>query len=107
MHLEDILNDINTIIEAYESGKYMSSENLRKMLRELSAKYHYLTINNIDAYQRWNNAIYNREEKVSVASAKVKADEEVPELRITRKILQAVDHVIWSMRSELSIIKKD
>lgn len=107
MHLEDILNKVNTIIEAYESGKYMSSENLRKMLRQLSANYHYLTLTNIDAYQRWNSTVYNREDGISVASAKVKADEEVPELRITRKILQAVDHVIWSMRSELSIIKKD
>lgn len=107
MNLEKILKKTFDIIETYESGAWVSSDNLRVMLREISANYTYITKFNIEAYRDWNASIYNRENKTSVASAKIKADEEVPQLRETRKLLQAIDHVIWSMRSELSIIKKD
>ncbi len=35
------------------------------------------------------------------------SEQEVPELRMIRKIMEATDNVIWSMRSELSIIKNE
>ena len=107
MSLDKILKKAFDIMETYESGAWVSSDNLRIMLRELSVNYAYITKENIEAYRLWNASIYNRENKTSVASARVKADEEVPQLRETRKLLQAIDHVIWSMRSELSIIKKE
>lgn len=106
MEAETILNRISEIIQEYESGSFKTAENLRELLRELSANYYYLTKINVDAYNKWNNNIYNRGDE-SVASARVKADKEVPELRMTRKIMEATDHVIWSMRSEISIIKNE
>lgn len=106
MEAEEILNRISEIITEYESGSFQTAEALRELLRELSANYYYLTKINVDAYNKWNGVIYNRGDE-SVASAKVKADKQVPELRMTRKIMEATDHVIWSMRSELSILRKE
>lgn len=105
--MEETLQKINDIIESYESGAWVSVDNLRVMMRELSACHYHLTKINVEAHQNWNAIIHNRETKESVASATVKADNEFPELRMTRKILESIDNVIWSMRSELSIIKKD
>ena len=105
--MNTILNKISEIIEHYESGSFNSLENLQTMLRELSSNYYYLTKINIESYNEWTSIIYNREDKESVASAKVKADYKVKELRMTRKILEATQHVIWSIRQEISIYKND
>lgn len=107
MELERILKNTYAIIDSYESGDWHSSQNLRVLLRDLSVNYTWITRENIEAYREWNKSVYFREDKTSVAAAKIKADEDVPALRLTRKLLQAVDHVIWSMRAELSIIKKE
>jgi hypothetical protein len=104
--MDKVLERITELIQTYESGEWLSPDKLRIILRELSANYYYLTKVNIESYNNWNNVVYNRG-KDSVSGAKVKADKEVPELRITRKILEATDHVIWSVRSELSILKKE
>ena len=75
------------------------------MLRELTANNYYLTKYNIEYFQKYNAIQYKH--KGSVSSGKVLAEEQVPELRMIRKIMEATDNVIWSMRSELSIIKKE
>lgn len=103
--MEKPLKKINDIIETYESGAWETSENLRIMLRELSTNYYYLTKYNIEAYRKYNNIQYNY--SGSVASSKIKADEEVPELRMLRKIMEATHNVMWSIKSELSIIKSE
>ena len=103
--MNEILSKITDIIETYESGAWQTSDKLRAMLRELSSNHYYLTKINIEAYNQHNAVRFNH--VGSVASGLVLADEKVPELRMTRKILDAVDHVLWSMRSELSIIKND
>jgi hypothetical protein len=103
--METILNKITDLIQTYESGAWQTPDALREMLRELTANYYYLTKHNIEAYQKHNEIQYKH--KGSVAAGKILADEQVPELRMLRKIMEATDHVIWSMRSELSIIKKE
>ena len=103
--MDNILTKISDIIETYESGAWVDTDNLRAMLRELSSNYYYLTKVNIQAYNDHNAVRHNHEG--SVARGNILADKKVPELRMTRKILDATDHVIWSMRSELSIIKKE
>ena len=105
LNVDKVLSKITDIIETYESGAWVSSDNLRAMLRELSSNHYYLTKINIDAYNKHNAVRFKHEG--SVSSGNIIADEQVPELRMTRKILDAVDHVLWSMRSELSIIKND
>jgi len=103
--MEEILQKITNLIETYESGVWVSAENLRVMLRELTANNYYLTKHNIEYFQKYNAIQYKH--KGSVSSGKVLAEEQVPELRMIRKIMEATDNVIWSMRSELSIIKKE
>ena len=103
--MQEILQKITNLIETYESGVWVSAENLRVMLRELTANNYYLTKYNIEYFQKYNAIQYKH--KGSVSSGKVLAEEQVPELRMIRKIMEATDNVIWSMRSELSIIKNE
>ena len=103
--MQEILQKITNLIETYESGVWVSADNLRVMLRELTANNYYLTKHNIEYFQKYNAIQYKH--KGSVSSGKVLAEEQVPELRMIRKIMEATDNVIWSMRSELSIIKKE
>jgi hypothetical protein len=103
--MQEILQKITNLIETYESGVWVSAENLRIMLRELTANNYYLTKHNIEYFRDYNAIQYKH--KGSVASGKILAEEQVPELRQIRKIMEATDNVIWSMRSELSIIKKE
>lgn len=105
MKLEDILTKTSDLVETYESGTWQSTDALRVMLRELSANYYYLTKHNIEAFQNHNAVQYKH--KGSVSAGLILANEQVPELRMIRKIMEATQHVIWSMRSELSIIKSE
>ena len=100
-----ILNKITEVVTEYESGKWISVENLRVMQRELSTNIYRLTKHNIEAFNEWNGIVYN--ETTSNAKAVTKADFEVPELRMTRKILEAARGVSISMNSEISILKKE
>ena len=103
--MEQILSKITELVETYESGSWKSCDNLRVMLRELTANNYYLTKFNIEYFQKFNEIQYRH--KGSVSAGKILAEEQVPELRMIRKIMEATDQVIWSMRSELSIIKNE
>lgn len=96
---------ITELITEYESGKWISADKLRVMQRQLSTSIYHLTKHNIEAFNKWNGIVYN--ETTSNAKAVTKADYEVPELRMTRKILEAARGVSISMNSELSILKKE
>lgn len=103
--MEKILTKISNLVETYESGVWVSADNLRVMLRELTTNYYHLTKYNIEYFQKYNAMQYKH--KGSVSSGKVLAEEQVPELRMIRKIMEATENVMWSMKSELSIIKKE
>jgi len=103
--MNDLLINIHDIIESYESGEWKSTEALRVMQRKLTSYNYYLTKYNIDYFQKYNAIQYKH--KGSVSSGKILAEEQVPELRMIRKIMEAIENVMWSMRSELSIIKKE
>lgn len=97
--LDKVLGEIDQIISEYESGIFISQEKLHKAQRLLSSNIYYLTKENIEAFQRWNNLVYNYEG--SNAKAVTYADNKIPELRITRKILEACKSVSIAMNSEL------
>lgn len=105
MNLEEALNRAANIIDEYESGSWQSSDKLRELLRGLTKCHYILTKENVESHIRHNAILYNFDG--SVARANVEADHEEPTLRMTRKLLDSIDHVLWSMRSELSIIKND
>jgi len=103
--MEKILNKISDIIERYESGEWVSVENLRIMLRELSSNYYFLTKYNIEAFNLHNACQYKH--KGSVSAGLILANEQEPSLRLTRKILFATSKVIDAMRSEIGILKNE
>lgn len=103
--MNNILIRITEIVESYEAGEWKSTDDLRMMQRELTANNYYLTKHNIDYFQKYNAIQYKH--KGSVSSGKILAEEQVPELRMIRKIMEATENVMWSMRSEISIIKKE
>lgn len=107
MNIQETLKKIDDIVDTYYSGLWSNTTELRTMLRELSCLNHAITSINIEAYKNWNSIIYNRQNKESVASAKVRADEEVSELRLSRKVLESTKNILLAMQQELSIMKKD
>jgi len=103
--MTEILDKISSIIEEYNSGAYLTKERLLVMSRELSTNIYFLTKHNIEAFNDWNAIIYNDEGSVNKAT--VKADFEVPELRQTRKLLEACKGVSIAINNELKIINND
>ena len=103
--MDQILNKISDLIETYESGAWQSSEDLRKMLRELTSNIYFLTKYNIEYHEKHNAVQYKH--KGSVASGLILANEQYPELRMLRKIMEAANNVSRSMTMELSIIKNE
>ncbi len=103
--MKDILNNISELVNKYDSGEWVSVDNLRVILRELSSGYYYLTKFNIEYAREWNMEVYNF--KGSDAAGQRFADLKVPELRHTRKILTAVSKVLDSIRSEIAIIRTE
>lgn len=103
--MDKILLNITDIIETYEGGAWSSLEDLRKMLRELTGNIYQLTKYNIEYHEQHNAVQYKH--KGSVSGGLVLANEQVPELRMTRKIIEAANNVSRSITMELSIIKNE
>lgn len=104
--MESILNNITECVQNYESGTFLTKEKLLTLNRRLSSNIYYLTKHNIEAFEKFNSIIYNNK-KDSNAKATVIAHQEVPELRMTRKILESCKNVSISINNELSIIKNE
>lgn len=103
--MQEILKKIHDLIETYESGVWVSLENLLIMQRELSSNIYFLSKHNITFHKEHNAVKYKH--KGSLGAGAILADEQWPELRQCRKIMESANNVLWSMRSELSIIKKE
>lgn len=103
--MEKILLKIDIIIELYNSGEWITKDKLVVLNRDLSTNLYYLTKHNIEAFNEFNGIVYNS--KLSVAKATSEAHDKVPELRHTRKILEACKNVSISINNELSILKRD
>ena len=103
--MTETLKNIDEIIEKYESGAYLTLESLRDLLRALTTSMYFLTKDNIEAHERHNAIQYKH--NGSVAGGLIFANEQVPELRQLRKILEAANNVKSSMIMELSILKNE
>ena len=103
--MEETLNKISELIERYESGTWQSVANLRIILRELSTYNYRLTKFNIEYFQDHNAVQYKH--KGTVSAGLILANEQVPELRMTRKILFATSKVIDAVRSEIAILRTE
>ena len=63
-----------------------------------------MTKHNIEYFQNHNAIQYKH--KGSVSSGLILANEQVPELRMLRKIESAANNVVNSMRSEITSLRK-
>lgn len=103
--MNTILNKISNIITKYESGEWQSADNLRLLLRELTSNIYYLTKYNIEYHEQHNAIQYKH--KGSVSGGLILANEQYPELRMLRKIIESANNVTRSMTMELSILKNE
>jgi len=103
--MDKILNNITDIIVRYESGEYLSTDNLREMLRLLSANIYHLTKYKIEYKNSYNAVRYKH--KGSLGSGEILAHEQYPELYQIRYILRSAQNVLQSIIMEISIIKAE
>ena len=103
--MNDHLNTITHVIREYESGTYLTSDRLLELLRQLSGAMYHLTVVNVSAGSKHNGVQYHFDG--SAARAKIEAEQIVPELRATRKILETCNRVHSAIIMELSILKKE
>jgi len=103
--MNTILGKISNIITKYENGEWQSADNLRLLLRELTSNIYYLTKYNIEYHEQHNAIQYKH--KGSVSGGLILANEQYPELRMLRKIIESANNVTRSMTMELSILKNE
>lgn len=105
MTLDQVLSKMQESIDKYRSGAFLSLESMREVMRDLSYCHFALTKINIEAYKEYNSILYHF--NGSVARGQIEADEQVPALRMSRKLLNTVAREIDSIRSEISIMKQE
>ena len=97
--INEILEKITTIIEAYESGQY---KDLYEGHRQLTCNMYFLGQEQVKAHQKWNRQYYLSKEKINAAKER-EADKLVPELYMCRKIMEAAKGVSIAMGYELKM----
>ncbi len=92
----EVLLNIDTIIENYESGVFRP---LNDYSRELSCNMYFLIKHQIEFKSLWN-AAYHRHEGTNAAKERY-ADDTVPQLYMCRKIWEAAKNVSISIGYEI------
>tara|TARA_R110000803_G_scaffold5445_2_gene17908 strand:- start:1856 stop:2245 length:390 start_codon:yes stop_codon:yes gene_type:complete len=102
-----VLDDVINIIETYHSLELKVDEGMTysKLLKNLSSNLFYLERYRSEYYYKHNQIMF--EFKGSVAASKIKADEQVPEIYLLRRTMNAAYRVADAMRSNISYIKKE
>lgn len=103
--MEQHLKTLAAVIQEYESGTYLTGDRLLELNRQLTGAMYHLTVINIHAGAKHNGIQYHF--NGSVARGLIEAEQTVPELRATRKILETCKRVHSSIIMELSIIKNE
>lgn len=103
--MEDHLNNITTTIETYNNLSAPDAVSVSGLLKELSSELFYLEKHRADYFNK--HAAIMFEEQSSAAKAKIKADHEVPEIYLLRRIMNAAYRVCDSMRSTISSLNKE
>jgi hypothetical protein len=97
--MNEILEKITSIIQAYESGQY---KDLYEGHRKLTCNMFFLAKEQVEAHQRHNAAYYNSVEKTNAGKER-EADKLVPELYMCRKVLETAKGVAIAMGHELKM----
>jgi hypothetical protein len=105
MNMDKILESLSNVIDQYDSSTYLTVDSLLEALRTLTRGIYHLTVIHTNASEAHNGVQYNF--TGSAARGLIEADHEVPEYKMTRKILDACNRVQSAMIMELSIMKKE
>ena len=86
--MEAILKTIASVVNDYDSSTYIPLEKLTTMLRTLTGAMYHLSVIHTQAGVSHNSIQYNFNGAIS--RGLIEADYEVPEYKMTRKILDAI-----------------
>lgn len=101
-----ILNDINKLVDDYHTLNLNLVKNQSEILRGLTTNLYFLEAHRIEAFETWQSRYF--ESKGGSAAAKQRdADFKVPELYRIRHIMEGGYKVVDSIRSTISIYKKE
>ena len=104
--LTTILTEIDTLIDAYHTMKLTLVKDQSEILRGLTTNLYFLEAHRIDAFETWQYRFHDS--KAGSAAAKQRdADYKVPELYRIRRIMEGGYLVVDSIRSTISIYKKE
>ena len=99
------LNRVTDIVDKYNNLTINSGAELSDLLRRLTCELFYLERFRSDYQEKHNNIMHN--EKGAVSKALILANEEVPELYMLRRVMNAAYRVVDALRSNISYIKKE
>jgi len=104
--LEEILLIINEQIDAYQTLQLKQVSEQSEILKKLSTALAQLEVHRADYYDQWLNVYFMCKHNSDAARCKW-ADNEVKELHRIRKIMRGGYKVVESIRSTISVGKKE
>lgn len=104
--LTQILENINIQIDLYHNLKLNLVKDQSEILRALTTELYYLEEHRIHYYNKWQSVYFNSVAKSGAAKER-EADHDVLELYQIRRIMTGAYKVVDSIRSTISIYKKE
>lgn len=106
MDLYTILDNINRAVEQYHNLQLTLVKDQSEILRGLTTNLYFLEKYRIESYETWQS-VYFQSKGTSGAAKEREADFKVPELYKIRRIMEGGYKVVDSIRSTISIYKKE
>ena len=104
--LEDVLKEINEQVDKYHTLQLKAIIDQSEILRSLTSSLFWLEKYRVDAHEKWNSVYFQSQGKSGAAKDR-EADLKVPELYMIRRIMTGGYKVVDSIRSTISIHKKE
>lgn len=106
MDLYTILDEITKLVEDYHNLQLTLVKDQSEILRGLTTNLYFLEKYRIEAFETWQS-VYFQSKGTSSAAKQREADFKVPELYQIRRIMEGGYKVVDSLRSTISIYKKE
>lgn len=104
MRLEEVLNNLNSIVERYQNVPLIETNTLSEILRDLGCNLSYLVQLRKDYYNKFQSVYFNSTANTNAGKER-EAEQKVPELDEIRKILRHYSELQKDIRSQISLWK--
>lgn len=104
--LNEVLEEINNSIDKYHTLQLKQVIEQSEILRSLTSSLFWLEKHRVEAHEKWNSTYFKSQGKSGAAKER-EADLKVPELYMIRRIMTGGYKVVDSIRSTISIHKKE